>query len=93
MVLYRMLQESMNNAIRYSKAQNIDVVLKYDATLFTLTIADDGIGFDTTALEQSQPGMGFKSMKSRAALIGGKLYITSFPEKGTRVCITLQTGN
>lgn len=93
MVVYRMLQESLNNAIKHSKAQNIDVVLSYDASLFTLTIADDGIGFDTTDLQQPLPGMGFKSMQSRAGLIGGKLSITSFPQKGTTVCITLQTGS
>lgn len=93
MVVYRMLQESLNNAIKHSKAQNIDVVLSYEASLFTLTIADDGIGFYTTDLQQPLPGMGFKSMQSRAALIGGELSITSFPQKGTIVCITLQTGS
>ncbi len=93
MVVYRMLQESLNNAIKHSKAQNIDVVLKYDTNLFTLAIADDGIGFDTANLQQSQQGMGFKSMQNRAGLIGGKLSITSFPEKGTTVSFTLQTGS
>lgn len=90
MVIYRMLQESLNNAIKHSKAQNIDVVLKYDTGIFNLTIADDGIGFDTTGLQQSQPGMGLKSMKNRAALVGGKVSVMSSPGKGTTVSVDLE---
>ena len=89
-VVYRMMQESINNAIKHAKAQNIDVVLKYNAGLFSLTIADDGIGFDTTGLQQPEPGMGLKSMKSRAALIGAEFSVESFQQKGTTVSITLQ---
>lgn len=90
MVIYRMLQESMNNAIKHSKAQHIDVVLKYDTGRFNLSITDDGVGFDTDDLQQSQPGMGLKSMKNRAALVGGKVSVMSSPGKGTTVSVDLE---
>ena len=89
-ILYRIILECMNNAIKHSRAQNIDVVLKYEPGLFTLTLADDGIGFSTAAVQQPQPGMGLKSMQNRAAMIGGKLSITSLPGKGTAVSVYLE---
>ena len=90
MVIYRMLQECLNNAIKHSRAQNIDVVLKYEPGLFMLTLADDGIGFSAAAVQQPQPGMGLKSIQNRAAMIGGKLSITSLPGKGTAVSVYLE---
>jgi two-component system, NarL family, sensor kinase len=90
MVVYRMLQESLNNAIKHSKAQNIHVVLKYDAGLFCLTITDDGIGFDTGDLPSSNMGMGLKSMQNRAALIGGLFSVISNNKKGTKITIEIK---
>jgi signal transduction histidine kinase len=90
MVVYRMLQESLNNAIKHSKAQNIHVVLKYDAGLFRLTIADDGIGFDTRNVPSANMGMGLKSMQSRAAMIGGIFSIISGIDKGTQITIEIK---
>jgi signal transduction histidine kinase len=90
MVVYRMLQESLNNAIKHSKAQHIDVVLKYDIGLFCLTITDDGIGFDTRNLPSANLGMGIKSMQSRTAMIGGIFSIISGTEKGTQITIEIK---
>ena len=90
MVVYRMLQESLNNAIKHSKAQNIDVVLKYDTGLFCLTITDDGIGFDSSNLPSTNMGMGLKSMQNRATMIGGIFSIISDIEKGTQITIEIK---
>ena len=91
MVVYRMLQESLNNAIKHSKAQNIDVVLKYETGGFRLRMTDDGIGFDTSIQPATQLGMGLKSMQNRAALIGAKLSVLSSKNNGTSINIELPT--
>ena len=90
MVVYRMLQESLNNAIKHSKAQNINVVLKFDTGLFRLTITDDGVGFDSRNLPSANLGMGLKSMQNRAAMIGGVYSIISVIKKGTKITIEIK---
>jgi signal transduction histidine kinase len=91
MVIFRILQESLNNTIKHSKAQNINVRMEYEPGLFRLTIADDGVGFDTTDLSAVQPGMGLKSLQSRTALIGGNFSVHSAINKGTSISIEIPT--
>jgi signal transduction histidine kinase len=91
MVIYRMLQESMNNAIKHSKAQNINVSMNYEPSGFRLCITDDGIGFDNNNLPETALGMGLKSMQSRAALIGAKFSVQSSKNIGTSINIELPT--
>ena len=90
MVVYRMLQESLNNAIKHSKAQKINVTLKYDTGLFRLTIADNGVGFDSSNLPSANLGMGLKSMQNRAAMIGGVFSIISVIKKGAEITIEIK---
>lgn len=90
MVVYRILQESLNNAIKHSKAQNINVILKYDTGLFRLIITDDGIGFEKEDLPSVNMGMGLKSMQNRAAMIGGIFSIISAIKKGTQITIEIK---
>ena len=85
MVLFRIVQEALNNCIKYSKAQHITVQMNYETGCFLLTVADDGIGFGT----QSNSGIGLKSMQNRATLIGAVFEINSSNEKGTSIIITL----
>ena len=89
MVLFRIVQEAMNNTIKHARAKNIQVTLDYKPELFTLTIADDGTGFDPSSLLSLQTGIGLKSMQNRAALIGGQLTIHSSENTGTTLSIVL----
>ena len=89
MVLFRIVQEALNNAVKHSKAKNITVQLNYQPNLFCLTISDDGIGFTTTALPAAKSGIGLTSMQNRAALIGGIYSMQSLINKGTVVSVTL----
>ncbi|MBL7701449.1 MAG: sensor histidine kinase [Ferruginibacter sp.] len=89
-VVFRMMQESINNAIKHARAKNIEVGLKYEAASFTLSITDDGIGFDPADLKSStQTGMGLKSMKSRARLIGADFSVNSIPGQGATVSVSV----
>jgi two-component system, NarL family, sensor kinase len=90
MVLFRIVQEAMNNAIKHAKAKNIFIEMKYQPDKFDLIITDDGIGFNVTALQTTQTGIGLKSMQNRAALIGGEFSINSSVGKGTEIKIELK---
>lgn len=90
MVLFRIVQEVLHNAIKHSKAKNITVHFNYGPNTFTLTVKDDGIGFDLAKSEVTNNGIGLSSMKNRAALIGGKFSLYSTLNQGTTASISLQ---
>ena len=93
MVLFRILQEAINNAIKHSKAKKIQVQLAYQRDLFLLSITDDGVGFNLASLQSGQTGIGLKSMQNRAALIGAGISINSIPGDGTVISIELKPNN
>jgi PAS domain S-box-containing protein len=83
---YRISQEAMNNTIKHARATQVDVSLKCANGFLTLTVTDNGSGFDP---EASYPGhLGLKSMRERIARFGGILKITSIPGQGT--CVQAQ---
>lgn len=90
MVLFRMVQEAMNNAIKHSKAKNIDVQLMYGTEIFQLSITDNGIGFNPANLQAQQTGIGLKSMQNRAGLIGGIFSVLSDSATGTSIIIEIK---
>jgi signal transduction histidine kinase len=80
---YRISQEAMNNTMKHARATQVDLSLKCANGFLTLTISDNGAGFDT---DTPYPGhLGLKSMRERIAHLGGTLQITSVPGQGTRV--------
>jgi signal transduction histidine kinase len=82
MTFYRISQESINNILRHSGATRLDVSLHYETSALTLSICDNGRGFDPNL---PSPGLGLGSMRERAALINAQFTITSTPGKGTTV--------
>lgn len=83
--LYRIAQEVLNNALKHAQAGKVTVHLcRNDRQKVILEITDDGIGFDSAAI-QNKTGLGLAGMEERAALLGGKLTVNSKPGKGTRV--------
>jgi signal transduction histidine kinase len=85
-VIYRILQEALNNAARHSEADTVNVSLCQDKKRFELAIADNGRGFDTAVLlpeGKSETGMGLESMKERTELSGGSFAIRSKRGEGT----------
>jgi two-component system, NarL family, sensor kinase len=89
MVLFRMAQEALHNAIKHSGAAHIAVALDYLPEQFTLTITDSGKGFDPAALATAQKGVGLRSLHNRAELIGAQLSINAAEGEGTTVVLTL----
>jgi signal transduction histidine kinase len=81
--LFRVAQEALQNAIKYSKAGDVSVHLAGSPFGLTLSIVDDGVGFDVQAMWLK--GLGLVSMKERLEAVGGSLEIRSTPGAGTRV--------
>ena len=76
----------MNNTIKHARATQVDVSLTCENGLLTLTVNDNGSGFDPDA---SFPGhLGLKTMRERITRFGGTLKITSLPDQGT--CVQAQ---
>lgn len=80
--VYRIVQEALNNAVKYSKSKRIEVELLRRADLLYLTVTDYGCGFDPANIKS---GMGITGMQDLADLVGGKLFIDSVPGHGTRI--------
>jgi signal transduction histidine kinase len=80
--LYRIVQESISNVIKYAQAGNVIVQISQHENTINLTIEDDGIGFDTTKVDY---GLGIKNIKNRTALINGTVEILSEKGKGTTI--------
>jgi two-component system CheB/CheR fusion protein len=83
MELYRLAQEAVNNAIKHAGASRIDIILTIEDGKSTLTISDDGSGFD--ADNAVKEGLGIRIMHYRAGIIGSTLRIESAPGQGTIV--------
>lgn len=95
-VLFRMIQESLNNAMKHSGGNVLTVRIHYAPATLILSIIDNGKGFsqaevDGRALPQS--GSGLANLKRRAALMGGTYQITGDTTEGTTVTIQLPSQN
>lgn len=81
-VLIRVAQEGLANVAKHARARRADVVLEYGPASASLTIEDDGVGFDPT---ESVTGFGLRGMRERLAAVGGRLDLTSAPGEGARL--------
>ena len=85
--LFRISQEALQNANKYSAADHVSLHLQGRATALSLTIADNGVGFDVD--EAMGRGLGLISMSERVDAVGGTLEIESKPGAGTRLAVTV----
>lgn len=91
-LVFRVAQESINNALKHAQAQLIALRLYERAGVLHILVVDDGIGFDSdAALAQASQGMssGLASMRERVRLFGGQLRVMSAAGEGTQLRITL----
>jgi len=86
--VYRIVQELLQNAIKHSQASKILVQLALlSETQFSLTVEDDGIGFDTTA---PSAGLGMYSIANRLQVLNGNMDVYSQKGKGTSISIEFE---
>lgn len=86
LMLYRIVQEQMNNIIKYANARKVNVTLKANPRNILLSIKDDGVGFDP---KQKAKGIGLRNISSRVEFFSGNLDIISAPGKGCNLEITI----
>lgn len=86
LMIFRIIQEQVNNIIRHAKAQKITISLLSDAEQIQVTIQDDGQGFDP---QQHKKGMGLNNIVNRAALFDGRALIISAPGQGCTVTVSV----
>jgi signal transduction histidine kinase len=84
--IFMIFKESIHNIVKYAKAKSVEVNFGIKDNLLTLTIQDDGVGFDCF---QEKEGNGLKNMPHRAENIGGKVEIISIKSKGTNIIFTM----
>lgn len=91
--LYRIAQEAMNNALRHSRADQIEISLQQNGGQLVLAVSDNGIGLDPPEGRRAGGGgMGLRTMEYRAAMIGGALQVGRGGARGTAVVCTLRNG-
>ncbi|MDE1190641.1 MAG: sensor histidine kinase [Arachidicoccus sp.] len=88
--IYRIVQELLNNTIKHASAKNAIVQITKTGTDISVTIEDDGKGFDTAVLKSTK-GIGWSNIQSRIDYLKGKLDVQSGKGKGTSVLIELHT--
>jgi signal transduction histidine kinase len=86
--LYRITQEAISNAIRHGQAKNVYVDLVHAGDRLILSIEDDGVGIDPSG---DRAGLGMRTMRHRARLIGAALTVERADAGGTVVTCTMET--
>jgi two-component system, NarL family, sensor kinase len=85
-IIYRIVQELLTNAVRHAQAQQILVQCSQNMDNFFITVEDNGIGFDEKSLGDKK-GIGLANVKSRVEYLHGKMDIKSSPGEGTTINI------
>jgi signal transduction histidine kinase len=93
--IFAIIQEAVKNALKHAQADNIWVRLAEQAGELMAMVQDDGVGFDTAAMEngyEQRGSLGMVNIRERAELVGGHLTLRSAPGQGTEVMIRVPWG-
>lgn len=85
-ILFRIVQEAIQNTIKHANAQNLDIMISCTESELRIVVQDDGIGFEE---KEGPSGIGLMNMRHRIKVLGGKIEWVSAPGKGTRVTIEM----
>ena len=91
-VVYRILQEALNNIVRHAQAKKVTISFKAGEDLLKLNVADDGIGFISKKATRTK-SLGILGMMERARYIGGKVVVEGDSGNGTKVKMKIPTGD
>ena len=86
--IFRVAQEALTNVARHAEATQVSVELHVTSDAVTLSVSDDGDGFDPDAI-QAKATMGLQGMRERLAALGGTLTVDAAPGAGTRIAACL----
>lgn len=89
LILFRIIQECLQNILKHAQATSIVIVLKYEEQELHVFIYDNGKGFDTTQIKGNTKGLGLQNMYRRSQLIQGRAEIESSVGNGTSITLTI----
>jgi signal transduction histidine kinase len=95
LMIFRIVQELLNNAVKHSQATQIQVAVGIDKQLF-ISVEDDGVGFDAEQMKNEKingKGLGLYNIENRARLLGAELFFESQNSKGSKTTLTLPVLN
>jgi len=87
--VYRIIQEALNNIEKHARAKRVALSITRRRSLLTVTVRDDGRGFDPRAPNAKAAGMGLVDMKERATFVGGVCALKSERGKGTEIVVRI----
>lgn len=89
LAIYRVMQEALQNVQRHSRAQRVRVRWQRDGGRWTLTVSDDGVGFDASIESLRAKNFGLLIMRERADVIGATFDVRSTPGGGTTITLSV----
>jgi signal transduction histidine kinase/ligand-binding sensor domain-containing protein len=89
-LLYRIVQECLNNVLKHSGATAAEINVIVDENRFTLTVGDDGRGFAPDERTTGRPGLGLQGIAERVRILGGVHQVISSPGHGTTIVVTVE---
>lgn len=87
-IIFRLFQEILNNILKHAKATEININLDFSNHTLTLSLKDNGIGFEIDKITKQNKGMGLHNIQKRAEMIGGTATFHSAPSSGTTITIS-----
>jgi signal transduction histidine kinase len=84
LALFRIIQELLNNSIKHSGSNTIDIYFRFSKNMLIVLVSDKGKGFD---LNNKFTGLGLKNLESRAQIAGAKFRMKSAPDRGTKALL------
>lgn len=87
LMIYRIVQELLTNALKYAQAHKILIQINYEEPNLTLTVEDDGIGFDPSLIDAKSSG--WRNIQSRINYLQGNLTLQTDAQSGTSVMIEI----
>jgi PAS domain S-box-containing protein len=88
--LYRVCQEALHNVVKHAKAHEVRIGLRREGDWLSLSVGDDGVGFDSeAAAANGNSHLGLAGMRSRVERFGGRMEVESAPGKGTQLRATV----
>jgi signal transduction histidine kinase len=90
-ILFRISQEALTNAARHAQAENVEVVLTFEANSIVLQVVDDGRGFDPDSVLRTdhKRHWGLLGIEERVSLVGGTSQIHSHPGEGSTIYVNI----
>lgn len=89
-IIYRIVQQALNNILKHAKANLIVINMSYEENLLSMSLTDNGNGFDTRIIESNgSEGAGLRNMIDRASLIRAKISFESELHKGSKVMLSI----